>query len=370
MTTVPVYISGYTERSGKGIYLYDFDTTTGALLNGKVVAECAHPTFLAFHPSSQLVICVNETDEFNGDKSTGFVSAYRRDQRSGELQLINSVASHGHNPCYVSIWGHHVLVANYSSGTSSLYLLSCADGLGDALSVIDHSKMGMQATHAVPKRQEAPHAHSIDLDPMERRKAIVMDLGCDSAVMYDYDSRGNNGTGTLAMGMAPADQFKFPEGTGPRHIAFAPNMRSFAYVMGELSNELFMLELDLLNSKFHLVQRISALPPDVKAQPGWLGSEILVHPNGRYLYVTLRGHDSLSVFYIDDRTGKLSFVQNESTRGKHPRHFNFDPTGKFLLVGNQHTDTVSVFSIDATSGKLSFLHIVDHPEPACIQFWT
>ncbi|ORX48587.1 putative isomerase YbhE [Hesseltinella vesiculosa] len=368
--THPVYVSGYTKESGKGIYLYDFDANTGDLLNGKLVAECENPSFLALHPSSQQLISVNETDSYQDRHGTGFISAYRRDEQTGMLSLVNTKASEGSEPCHATIWGHYVFVANYTGGTTSLFSLSSNEGLSDPCSVIDHAKQGLKPTMGVPDRQEAPHCHAVDLDHVERRKVIVMDLGCDLATLYSFDAHADQELGTMHLDVTNTQHFQFPKGTGPRHIAFAPNMRSFAYVMGELTNELFMLELDLLQNKFHLVQRISALPPDVTPTRDMLGAEITVAPNGRYLYTTIRGHDSVSVFYIDDRTGKLSFVQNVSTHGKHPRHFTIDPTGTYLLVGNQHSNNIAVFSIENGTGHLTFVKAIDHPEPACIQFWT
>ncbi|KAI8081702.1 Lactonase, 7-bladed beta-propeller-domain-containing protein [Halteromyces radiatus] len=362
MTILPVYVSGYTRQNGKGIYSYLFDTDTGLLTNQQLVANSEAPSFITIHRESGQLIAVNETNEYQGRQGTGYVSAYARDPSSGALQLLNTQSSEGADPCYVTVVRDYCLVSNYTGGSVVAFPLS-HDGLKPASSVMDLGKSGIQATQARPDRQEAPHAHAVDVDPIEQALAIVMDLGSDRAIVIPYHH------GELKQ---PLQSFKFPDGAGPRHMVFAPNMRSFCYVLGELDNKVYMLELNLRNDddqRFHLIQQISALPPDVVSSSDMLGAEIKITPNGKFLYATIRGHDSISAFYIDDRNGKLTLIDNQSTRGQHPRYFVIDPTGHYLLLANQFSNNIVTFKIDQDSGKLSHIQTIDHPEATCIQFW-
>ncbi|SAM08492.1 hypothetical protein [Absidia glauca] len=366
MPNLQVYVSGYTNNNGKGIYIYNFDTDTGILSNGQLAAACEQPSYIAIHRPSEQVFAANETMEYQGEQGTGYMTAFRR-SKDGILEKLNTQSSRGAAPCYLTVRGQHCLVSNYMGGSVAALPIT-SEGFSSSSSVVSlGADLHAQATHSNPDRQKAPHAHAVDLDPITHRLAIVMDLGSDIAALINYDPSA----GLLTV--PPPQQhpaFKFPPGTGPRHIVFAPNMRSFAYVLGELSNQIFMLELSTNpGSGFNLVQQISALPESVPSTNAMLGAEIDITPNGRFLYATVRGHDSISVFFIDDRTGKLVFVENQPTLGKHPRHFAIDPHGNYLLVANQMSDNIVTFKIDQDSGKLTHIQTVEQPEVSCIKFW-
>ncbi|KAI8340118.1 Lactonase, 7-bladed beta-propeller-domain-containing protein [Chlamydoabsidia padenii] len=359
MPNLPVYVSGYTQRSGKGIYSYLFDTDAGLFSKGQLVAACDSPSYITLHRPSDQIFATNETNQYEGEQGTGYVTAFRRNEDDSGLKLLNTQSSHGSDPCYLTVRGQHCLVSNYSGGSIALFPIT-PEGFSPASSVLRLGPdLHSQPTRANPQRQEAPHAHAIDLDPITHRLAIVMDLGSDLAVLTHFDPPSNQ--------LKPHGHFRFPDGTGPRHIVFAPNMRSFAYVLGELSNQIFMLELN--NGTFNMVQQISALPPGVASTQDMLGAEIDITPNGRFLYATVRGHDSISVFFIDDRTGKLVFVENQSTLGEHPRYFVIDPYGNYLIVANQMSDNIVTFKIDQETGKLTHVQTIEHPEATCIKFW-
>ncbi|CAO3595643.1 unnamed protein product [Absidia cylindrospora] len=371
MTILPVYVSGYTQKQGQGIYSYSFDTSTGLLSNGQLAAKCDSPSYITIHRQSDQLFSANETNNYDDDQGSGYVSAFRRDEMQPDrLELLNTQSSHGADPCYLTVRGQHCLVSNYTGGSIAVLPIS-SKGLQPASSVIRLGQdMQLTATRGNPERQEAPHAHAVNLDPIAHRLAIVMDLGCDLAVITNYDHNANRGLGQLGVNDSRQHHFRFPDGTGPRHIVFAPNMRSFAYVLGELSNQIFMLELNSADGdRFNLVQQISALPENVASTADMLGAEIDITPNGRFLYATIRGHDSISVFFIDDRNGKLVFVENQSTLGKHPRYFVIDPNGQYLIVANQHSDNIVTFKIDQDTGRLSHVQTIDHAEATCIKFW-
>ncbi|KAL0076427.1 Lactonase, 7-bladed beta-propeller-domain-containing protein [Phycomyces blakesleeanus] len=362
-SSVSVYVSGYTSGEGKGIYLYDFDTNTGQLTAKSLVAESRDPSYIVMHPSGQYIYTTNEVGDYNGIPS-GYISAYACNKEDGSLNLVNEQPSCGGHPCHAVLdaSSKHLLVANYTGGSIASFPIistdSCFAELGSAVSIKEHCALGYKATHSNPSRQEKPHAHSIDLDPATQTWAFSMDLGCDLAIVYRF----NKQTGLLE----PHSTFKFEDGTGPRHIKFAPNNDGLCYVVGELSNMIYMLEFNIHEGKFYEVQRIPILPEDFKGES--IGAEIDITPNGKFLYASTRGCDILAIYLIDELSGKLCLVEHQSTGGKHPRHFVIDPTGKFLLVGNKDSHNIVVFKIDIEHGHLKPIQTIEHPDPTCIQF--
>ncbi|KAF7721461.1 hypothetical protein EC973_004663 [Apophysomyces ossiformis] len=312
-----VYVSGYTDGKSEGIYKYEFDSNTGQLSQCRLAAEpCKHPSYFALDPTKQRLYAVNEVVEYEGE-NTGYVSAYER-RENGSLSLIGQQPSGGEHPCYAvldrkSQW---LLVANYTGGNVASMPLEPTLGKPR---VSRHDK---KETGAVSARQEKPHAHSIDFHPSDDTWAFSMDLGCDVAVTYRLD----NQTGTLT----PNSTFAFPDGTGPRHLVFSPIDSSVAYVVGELSNMIFGLKFS--NGEFTEIQRIDGLPQDFEGEN--LASEIDITPNGKFLYASMRGHDSIAIYRIDKESGRLTLVDRPSSGGEHPRHFTIDPSGQYLLVGN------------------------------------
>ncbi|KAI9012499.1 Lactonase, 7-bladed beta-propeller-domain-containing protein [Phycomyces nitens] len=357
------YVSGYTSGEGKGIYLYDFDTSSGHLSPRGLVAEAKDPSFIVMHPSGQYLYVTNEVDEYNGIPS-GYVSSYACNKEDGSLTLINEQPSCGENPCHAVLdaSSRHLLVANYMGGNIASFPIiltdNCFGEIGSPVSIKSHCTLGYKATHANPSRQEKPHAHSIDLDPATQTWAFSMDLGCDLAIVYKFDKI----TGLLE----PHSTFKFEDGTGPRHIKFAPNNDGLCYVVGELSNIIYMLEFNIHEGKFYQVQRIPMLPKDFKGES--IGAEIDITSNGKFLYASTRGGDILAIYLIDELSGKLIFVDHQSTGGKHPRHFVIDPTGNYLLVGNKDSHNIVVFKINMEDGSLKLIQTISHPDPTCIQF--
>ncbi|KAI8971943.1 Lactonase, 7-bladed beta-propeller-domain-containing protein [Mycotypha africana] len=365
MTEIPVYISGYTNKESRGIYLYSFDPATGVLIPKDLAAESVNPSFFTINKSNRHLYAVNEVQEYKGQK-TGYISAYVRDKETGLLTLVNEQPSAGEDPCHLvcDSTGNYLLVANYSGGSIGVLPIispgSPDSALGRVISNPNHNSL-YDATFGVANRQEKAHIHSIDLDPIAQHYAFANDLGCDLLVTYKFD-RQNSGE------LNPFSTFEFPKGAGPRHLKFAPNHNNFCYVVAELSNEVFMLEFNFHEGKFYKVQQIPALPEDFKDFN--LGSEIDISPNGKFLYVSMRGYDAITIFSIDEWSGKLSLVGYQNTGGKHPRHFTIDPTGNFLIVGNMHSNNVVVFKMNQNTGLLTQVSTVDHIQPTCIQFWA
>lgn len=310
MAILPVYVSGYTNHSGRGIYSYEFDTTTGALSHGQLAAESIAPSWIVPNEPRQRLYALNETAEFNG-QPTGAISVFSRDPKTGQLQPLNQFSSLGQEPCHAILSDGYLLVANYGGGSVAAFVVH-----DDNLSASRHFPHTSPATHAVPDRQEKPHAHAINV--VGGRWAVALDLGTDEAIIY----RGTT--------LERAGSFKFPDGTGPRHLKAIGNR---CYVVGELSNRIHVLDLDPETGLFTEIQEVYGLPTDFSGCN--IGAEIDATLDGRFLYVSMRGHDSIAIFEIEPDTGKLNLIGHEPTGGKHPRHFTIDPSGQFLLVANK-----------------------------------
>jgi len=350
------YVGTYTTKtSSKGIYAYRFDPVKGQLTSIGVAAESVDPSFLAVHPSGKYLYAVNELSNFNGEVS-GAVSAFAIDAKTGALKFLNQVPTRGAGPCYVSLdkTGAYVLVANYDSGSIASFPVHGDGSLGTASGFVQHSGTGPNK-----ERQEGPHAHWIGTSP-DNRFALAVDLGLDQVIVYGFD--GDKGIFTpMLSGFA-----KVKPGSGPRHLAFHPNGK-FAYVISEMASTVTVFSYKAKTGSFSSLQTISALPNDYSGPKE--AAEIAVHPSGRFLYASNRGHDSIAVFAIDQKKGTLQSLGQVLTGGKTPRHFAIDPTGKYLLVENQESNTIVIFHIDPASGSLTPTgQTVEVPSPVCLTF--
>ena len=334
-----MYVGTYTDNTkSKGIYAYRYDATTHQLEALGLAAETANPSFLAMSPNRKFLYAVNELQEYDGQK-TGGLSAFSIDAATGKLSFLNEVASGGTDPCYVTLdkTGKYVLAANYTSGSVAGFSVLPDGRLGARTAFDQHAGHGVN-----PRRQEGPHAHSIDLSP-DNRFAIVDDLGLDEVMVYRFSADH----GLLAPNSPP--YATVDAGSGPRHFAFHPNGK-FAYVVSEMKSTVTAFSYDAANGTLHPLQTVSTLPKDFKGEND--DAEIQVHPSGKFLYASNRGHDSITVFAVDPAKGTLTLVEHVSTQGKTPRNFAIDPTGTRLLAANEESDSVVVFSIDPKTGKL------------------
>lgn len=335
------FVGTYTEAGSKskGIYAYRYDASNHEITSLGLAAETTNPSFVAISPNGRYLYAVNEVQNYKGPNSGG-VSAFTIDHATGKLTFLNEVASRGADPCYITVdkTGKWVLVANYTGGSVAVFPVGADGKLGDSNAFIQHTGHG-----ADPKRQEGPHAHSIDLSP-DNRFAFVDDLGLDELLVYKFDSS----KGTLTPNDPPFA--KIDDGAGPRHFALAPSGK-FAYVVAEMHSTVTALSADLKTGTFHPIQTISALPKDFKGQND--DAEIQIHPSGKFLYASNRGHDSIAVFAIDPAKGTLTLIEHALTQGKTPRSFEIDPTGTLLLAENQESNNIVAFAIDAKTGKLT-----------------
>ena len=349
-----LYVGAYTDKGAKGIYVYRYDPQSGQLSDPQVAAETVNPSFLTIDGKKQLLYAVNEVQRYQNEPSGG-VSAFAIEP-SGQLRLLNEVASGGADPCYVSIdkTGKYVLVANYTGGSISVFPIQQDGNLGAATAFIQHKGSGPNR-----ERQEAAHAHWIETSP-DNRFAIAADLGMDELLVYHFDAS----TGKLTPNDPPFA--KAEAGAGPRHVAFAPNGK-FAYVINELQSTVSVFSYDAAHGVLHPLQTISALPKGFSGEN--TAAEIAVHPNGRLLFASNRGHDSIAVFSIDKAKGTLRLIDNFSVKGRTPRSFVIDPTGSRLLVANQDTGNIVVFRINRSTGRLTATgQEVKVPAPVCLKF--
>ena len=334
-----VYFGTYTNGTSKGIYVSHFDPATGVLGEPVLAAESVNPSFLALHPSGRFLYAVNEVDNFEG--AAGAASAFAV-EADGKLRLLNQSSTRGTGPCYISLdrAGKHALVANYGGGSVAVLPVGADGKLGRATAFVQHETLpGGEAQK--PRR---PHGHSIDLDPAGRF-ALVADLGLDRILVYRLTAEG---------GLVPNDPpFAATDaGAGPRHVAIHPSGKH-AYVLQEKQMTVDTYALDPARGVLTHKQKVSSLPEGVAVAQGFSGAEILLHPSGRFLYASNRGHDTIAVFAVDQAQGTVKPVEHVAMGGKIPRGFGIDPSGRWLIAGNQRSDSVSVFKIDPATGRLT-----------------
>lgn len=352
-----VFFGTYTGEKSKGIYRARLDVATGKLSPAELAAEARNPSFLAVHPSGFLLYAIDESTDPARTPGRG-VRAYGMNGPTGVLTFLNEQSSGSAGPCHLTVGydGRTVLLANYSGGSVAVLPLDIEGRLGPPAVVSKHVGSSVH-----PTRQKQPHAHAINVSP-DNRYALVPDLGIDQVRIYRFDAAK-----AMLTPHTPS-AVSLPPGSGPRHLAFHPNGR-FVYVINELLCTMAVFAYDARRGEMKAVESVSTLPAGTAVQPGFSTAEVAVHPSGKFLYGSNRGHDSIVIYAIDAATGRLTLVQHEPTQGRTPRHFGIDPTGAWLLAENQGSDTVVVFGIDAKTGRLSPTgQRLEVPSPVCAVF--
>lgn len=344
-------IGTYTSGKSEGIYVYDFNTSTGD--NHFISSiKSSNPSFLAVSPNKKFVYAVNE----NGDSvnNGGTVSAYKFNKRKGKLNFINQQSSKGNDPCYISIdkTGKWTVAGNYSGGSFSILAVNKNGNVSPAATTVQHSGKSINK-----QRQEKAHVHTAVFSS-DNKYLLVADLGIDKLMLYRFDEI----TGTVTEDAAAS--VSVSGGSGPRHVAIHPSQK-FVYLTEELSGTVAAFNF-AADGKLKMFQTISAVPESYKGSFG--GADIHVSPDGKFLYASNRGElNDLIIFSIDTATGVLNVVGHQSTLGIKPRNFNFDPSGNFLLVANQESDNIVIFSVDHQTGLLKDTgKRINVPNPVCI----
>jgi 6-phosphogluconolactonase len=351
-----VYFGTYTGEKSKGVYVSRLDLASGALSVPELAGETASPSFLAVHPSQNFLYAINEIGNFQG-KESGSVSAFTIDRNTGRLTALNQQPSVGRGPAHLVVdkAGRNVLVANYGGGSVAVVPIGTDGALKPPSAFIQHTGASVD-----PERQKGPHAHSINLDPANRF-AYAADLGLDKVLVYRFDA----GKGSLVANDPPFAQVAL--GAGPRHFAIHPD--GFAYVINEMNMTVTAFRRDTERGSLTELQTISTLPTGEGVKSGFSTADVQVHPSGRFLYGSNRGHDSIVVFAIDQKSGRLTYVENRPTQGSTPRGFGIDPSGRYLLAANQRSDSVVVFRIDTRTGRLTPTgHTIEVGAPVCVKF--
>jgi 6-phosphogluconolactonase len=322
-----------------GLSIAHFDSDTGVLLPPSLALATPAPAYFVLSADQKFIYSCNAIDTYQG-KHSGSVSAYAIDPAAEKITFINSQPSGGADPSYISLdqQGTHALVANYKDGNFEVLKINPDGSVGDRTAFVQDTGKSIN-----PQRQSHAYAHSIRLDPTGRF-AIACDLGVDKVFISRYD--GNAGTLTAAD---PPFATVEP-GSGARHPVFHPNGK-WLYVITEMGSSIVLFDWDAAHGTLTHVQTISSLPAGFKGTSA--AAEIQVHPNGKFVYASNRGDNSIGVFAVDPNNGKLSEIQHISTQGRTPRNFTFDPTAKWLLVTNHDSNNGMVFSVDAQSGKLA-----------------
>ena len=352
--TRALYVGTYT-ATGKsdGIYLYGMDPATGAL-NRINSFKSVNPSFLITDRKRMRLYAVNEVGEYAG-KPGGGVSAFAIDRSTLNLRLLNEQATNGADPCHLTMdrRAKTLLVANYTGGSLTALPLRSDGTLGMATEVKQHEGS------SIKEQQKGPHAHCIILDTAERY-ALAADLGIDKVMIYRFDPM----TAKLTPGKQPSAELQ--QGAGPRHLTLHPNGK-YLYVINELDSTMTAFQYNGTNGTLTHIETVSTLPSDFSGVS--YCADVHVSPSGKFLYGSNRGHNSIVVFEIDHRSGKLKALEHVSTEGNWPRNFVIDPSGQFLLVANQRSDSVVTFAINPRTGRLKPTgNVAEIPVPVCLKF--
>jgi 6-phosphogluconolactonase len=342
------------EGRGQGVHILRVDATAGTLAEIGVAGGARNPSYLAFDPTRRFLYAVNELKEFEGAFG-GAVTAFTIDDATGGLTLLNTVPTHGTDPCHLCVdrAGRHVLVANYSSGHVTVLPILPDGSLGAASQVVAHAGSSVD-----PVRQTGPHLHHVATDE-DGTRVFATDLGLDRVFVYRLDVAA----GKLTADDPPSSVLQ--PGAGPRQTVLHPNGRH-AYVLNELGSSVTA----------HARGGAGSLVPGrtVSTLPDGFGgrnhcAELQIAPSGRFLYASNRGHDSIAVFSVSPDTGELLPLGHVGTGGKTPRNFDISPSGDLLAAANQDSGTVVLFRVDTATGMLTPTGGVSQVgTPVCVRF--
>ena len=352
--SVDVWIGTGRARPSKGIYHCTLNTQTGRLSPASLVAEVGGPGFLAMNPKETHLYAVCSVE---GKPS---VAAYRieKNGRRAGLTFVNSLEIGDGGAAHISIdrTATTLLTAQYGGGSVAVFRLNADGSLKERTQIIEHQG----GSGVVGRRQDAPHPHWTGFSP-DNRFAFVPDLGLDRVAIYSVDTKQSK--------LTRHGEATVPAGGGPRHMKFHTNGR-WVYVLNELSLSVSVFDYDAEKGTMTRKQTLNTVPQEQLVKEKFKScSEIRVHPNGRFVYAANRGHDTITAFAVDDKTGMLRVIERENVRGATPRNFNLDPQGRWLLAAGQDSHTLASFEVNSETGELTYNRsVVSAPAPICVLF--
>lgn len=381
-----VYIGTYTKGESKGIYIFRLDASTGRLKRVGVAEAGENPSYLAVSVVGSRIgerggrlYSVNEVNEVEG-RPEGYVTAFSIEGDGSELRSIGRQSSIGPGPCHISFdrHGRYLFTANYTGGSITVFPIDGDGNISEASGFIQH-----EGSSVNPERQEGPHPHSCQTDPAGRF-ILIPDLGLDRVMIYRPDYKADYKGGGLVPGEIP--WVDVAPGSGPRHLDFHPS-GEYVYLINELSSTVTAFRYNSDTGELKELESLSTLPEGFPGSGCWcdqcsaalFGSsgrtgqsstcaDIHLHPSGRFLYGSNRGHDSIAIFEIEGDTGRLSPIAIQPTFGRTPRSFAIDPSGSVLLAANQESGSIVSFLIDKETGMLTLSGaLADIPDPACVK---
>lgn len=353
---VPLYIGTFTSRgsqTSEGIYVAEFDPTLGKVSRVRLAARAQDSAFLALDPVRRRLFAVSAVPEYAG-RPGGAVSSYAIDD-DGTLKLLNQQASEGAFPVHVVLTPEktHIIVSNFRGANLSVLPVNPDGSLGPS---VQNVALSGHSIH--PLRQKEPHPHAVNFSP-DGRLAVATLLGSDECRLYRFSAS------TARLEPATQSMEKAPPGAGPRHFAYHP-LLPVAYSINELYSTVSVYSVETVAGTMRHRQQVGTLPALFTA--GNTSAEVVVHPSGRFVYASNRGHDSIAVFSVDALCGDLTLTGIVPTGGRLPRSFICDPSGRWLLVANQDSDNLAIFAIDSESGGLAAHGApVAVPTPSCLR---
>lgn len=333
--TTPLYVGTYTNENSEGIYKLQFNTETGVLSNQELAITIDNPSFLAYSPDRQYLYSTNGTN-------SGFLSSYKINE-DGSLTLLTRVSSKGKGPCHIEVnkTGTKAVISNYGEGTVSIYPINTDGSLSEASQVFNHNS-----------EEQKSHAHSAQFFEDD---LFVADLGRNALYQYQL-KKGIYKLKSSAI-------VKTEGNPGPRHFSISENGK-FIYIINEYGNSITSIKKT--NKGFKQIDIDSTLDENYEGES--YCADIHLSKDERFLYGSNRGENSIAVFKRHTKKGTLEKIQNISVHGDWPRNFTLDPTGKFLLVANKKSNNISIFNVNQKTGKLSFMNSMELPTPVCLLF--
>lgn len=351
-----LYVGTYSVRDGDGIYVYEFNRAKRMLTLIQRVKTLESPTYLEIHPTKKFLYAVNR-GSISPTEPGGSVTAYSINKTNGKITFLGNRQSFGSNPCHISIdkTGNYAFVSNYAEGNLVVFPLF-EDGLiGNPTDSKKYFGYSVNTT-----RQESPHVHMTRVSP-DNRFVFVSDLGTDKIYSYQFDAENGKLTSSTQS------EIKVIPGAGPRHFAFHPTGKSF-YLVEELYSTVCQFEYQAPTGSLTIVKDSIPTLSSVFTEKN-ASADIHIHPNGRFLYVSNRGANTIVIFSIQ-ADGNLKRVGEQSTQGKTPRNFIIDKKGEFLMVGNQESDSIVMYRINPKTGKLTPLpNTIKVKSPACLKLY-